>query len=265
MSSRRDPGGYDLCRNIWLERQGSNLRYTVPKTAALPLGYAPTLDSAPGLQIFHPGPIAAWSTSSSGSQMSLSGDQPARCIEKPYLGPPPSTDGALPELSGISFLLWEKIGRGGENRTPAHGFGDHCSTTELHPYGVGMVHKIGFEPMTPRASTECSTRLSYLCVFCSRRQPATLMRRPAPFGGSLFRAASATPGREDLSIGLDSRTRTCDLRLPKAPLYQSELYPEKMVGAAGFEPATFRPPGGRATRLRHAPKYVPRMSGRGAR
>ena len=29
-----------------------------------------------------------------------------------------------------------------------------------------------------------------------------------------------------------------------------------MVGVAGFEPTTFRPPGGRATRLRHTPKQV---------
>jgi hypothetical protein len=29
-----------------------------------------------------------------------------------------------------------------------------------------------------------------------------------------------------------------------------------MVGVAGFEPTTFRPPGGRATRLRHTPKPV---------
>ena len=28
-------------RSIWLGRKDSNLRYTVPKTVALPLGYAP--------------------------------------------------------------------------------------------------------------------------------------------------------------------------------------------------------------------------------
>ena len=28
-----------------------------------------------------------------------------------------------------------------------------------------------------------------------------------------------------------------------------------MVGLAGLEPATFRPPDGRATRLRHSPTY----------
>ena len=34
-----------------------------------------------------------------------------------------------------------------------------------------------------------------------------------------------------------------------------------MVGLAGLEPATFRPPDGRATRLRHSPKnYKRRIS-----
>ena len=32
----------DLSGEIWLGRQGSNLRMAIPKTAALPLGYAPT-------------------------------------------------------------------------------------------------------------------------------------------------------------------------------------------------------------------------------
>ena len=32
-----------LLRSIWLGRQGSNLRMPVPKTGALPLGYAPSL------------------------------------------------------------------------------------------------------------------------------------------------------------------------------------------------------------------------------
>jgi hypothetical protein len=31
----------------------------------------------------------------------------------------------------------------------------------------------------------------------------------------------------------------------------------RLIGATGFEPATFRPPAGCATRLRHAPMYVP--------
>jgi hypothetical protein len=29
-----------------------------------------------------------------------------------------------------------------------------------------------------------------------------------------------------------------------------------MVGARGFEPPTFRPPAERATKLRHAPKFI---------
>lgn len=39
---------------------------------------------------------------------------------------------------------------------PARSFGDSCSTTELHPF-MNLVRKDGFEPSTPRASTECST------------------------------------------------------------------------------------------------------------
>ena len=35
------------------------------------------------------------------------------------------------------------FGKGGENRTPINGFGDHCSTVKLLPYlAVGE----GFEP-----------------------------------------------------------------------------------------------------------------------
>lgn len=36
------PGSAETLRNPWLGRQDSNLRMAVPKTAALPLGYAPT-------------------------------------------------------------------------------------------------------------------------------------------------------------------------------------------------------------------------------
>ena len=39
-----------LLRSIWLGRQGSNLRMPVPKTGALPLGYAPSSFCAQSLR-----------------------------------------------------------------------------------------------------------------------------------------------------------------------------------------------------------------------
>ena len=87
---------------------------------------------------------------------------------------------------------------------------------------------------------------------------STCLRRRARRDGRVC----AAPGHRD--DGRGSRSRTCDFRLPKTVLYQAELYPggstarrigaiTRLVGAAGFEPATSRPPDGRATRLRHAP------------
>src|SRR5512133_2722454 len=59
--------------------------------------------------------------------------------------------------------------------------------------------------------------------------------------------------------GAPGRIRTCDLRIRSPLLYPAELRGlagprgSRQVGAAGFEPATFRPQTERATRLRHAP------------
>ena len=59
--------------------------------------------------------------------------------------------------------------------------------------------------------------------------------------------------------GAPGRIRTCDLRIRSPLLYPAELrgprgaVGSRKVGAAGFEPATFRPQTERATRLRHAP------------
>ena len=63
-----------------------------------------------------------------------------------------------------------------------------------------------------------------------------------------------------LSLDAPGRIRTCDLRIRSPLLYPAELRGasrdprgSRQVGAAGFEPATFRPQTERATRLRHAP------------
>ena len=62
-----------------------------------------------------------------------------------------------------------------------------------------------------------------------------------------------------LFISTPGRIRTCDLRIRSPLLYPAELRGprgplwSRSVGAAGFEPATFRPQTERATRLRHAP------------
>lgn len=63
----------------------------------------------------------------------------------------------------------------------------------LTPYLVKVVEREGFEPPTQRASTACSTGLSYL------------------------------------TMSGDNRTRTCDPLLAKQTLSQTELYPQGRV------------------------------------
>jgi hypothetical protein len=65
-------------------------------------------------------------------------------------------------------------------------------------------------------------------------------------------AASLVAERLRVSVGrnwtqLDPRSSWAAEKPPQTPRFLS-------VGATGFEPATFRPPAERATRLRHAPK-----------
>src|SRR3954470_19114722 len=106
----------------------------------------------------------------------------------------------------------------------------------------------------------------------ARQAPGTSSERPARKRPAPRRAARPEPScvwiaprlashlRLDSIQTLRQDTGPCDLlnltitlQEPHRPAARRKSAPLQLVGATGFEPATFRPPAGCATRLRHAP------------
>lgn len=110
-----------------------------------------------------------------------------------------------------------------------------CISKTVPPYRLRyLVHLSGVEPLTPGFSNRCSTTelQAHTFVCPDAFIPIELL--------SKFTRARASDIR-----GFFSADKTCHR--------EGSIPCGEMVGVAGSEPATFRLPGGRATRLRYTP------------